>query len=207
MKRLAILGASGHGKVVAETALQCGWQSIVFFDDAWPDVQHNGSWAVVGNTQTLMAQLLNFDGVVVGIGNNHIRLEKTRQLKALNAPLITLVHPSAVVSNTVLLGSGSVVFAGAVIQIDSQLGEACIVNTRASVDHDCSLRDGVHICPGAALAGAVAVGECSWIGIGASVKQQVNMGSNVTVGAGAAVIRDVPSGQTVIGVPARPLHQ
>ncbi|MDN7131517.1 acetyltransferase [Halomonas sp. MC140] len=206
MKRLAILGASGHGKVVAETASQCGWQSIVFFDDAWPRLQHNGSWPVVGNTQTLITTLLDFDGVVVGIGNNRVRLEKTRHFKALHAPLIALVHPSAIVSNTVSLGAGSVVFAGAVIQIDSQLGEACIVNTRASVDHDCLLSDGVHICPGATLAGAVKVGEASWVGIGTCVKQLVNIGSNVTLGAGAAVIRDVPSGQTVIGVPARPMY-
>ncbi|WP_235040391.1 acetyltransferase [Vreelandella profundi] len=206
MRRLAVLGASGHGKVVAETALQCGWESIVFFDDAWPEVQINGSWAIVGNTQALIQQLSEFDGVLVGIGNNHVRLEKVRQLKTLNAPLATLVHPAAVVSNTVLLGAGSVVFAGAVIQIDSQLGEACIVNTRASVDHDCSLSDGVHICPGATLAGGVTVAEASWVGIGACIKQLVNIGSNATIGGGAAVIRDVPCGQTVIGVPARSLY-
>ncbi|WP_237673941.1 acetyltransferase [Vreelandella profundi] len=206
MKRLAILGASGHGKVVAETASQCGWQNIVFFDDAWPKLQSNSRWPVVGNTQKLITQLLDFDGVIVGIGNNHVRLAKTRHFQALYAPLIALVHPSAVVSDTVLLGAGSVVFAGAVIQIDSQLGDACIVNTRASVDHDCLLSDGVHICPGVALAGGVTVGEASWVGIGASVKQLVNIGSNVTVGAGAAVIRDIPGDQIVIGVPARTIY-
>ncbi|UYF99265.1 MULTISPECIES: acetyltransferase [unclassified Halomonas] len=205
MKRLAVLGASGHGKVVAETASLCGWQHILFFDDAWPSLQSNGLWPVIGDTRALLEQLHDFDGVIVGIGNNHVRLKKTRDLKALDAPLITLVHPSAYVSSTVALGAGSVIFAGAVIQIDSRVGEACVVNTRASIDHDCLLHDGSHVCPGASLAGAVTVGEASWIGIGASVIQLLNIGHNVTVGAGAVVVSEISNGQTVIGVPARPV--
>lgn len=200
--RLAILGASGHGKVVADTALAAGWQDVVFFDDAWPEREANGRWSVVGDTQSLCERLDSFEGVVVGIGNNRIRLLKTRELSAAGAPLVTIVHPHALVSPQVRLGAGSVVFAGAVVQVDSRLGDACIINTNASVDHDCRLADGVHVCPGVALAGLVSVGEASWIGIGASVKQLIQLGANVTVGTGAAVIHDVADGQTVVGVPA-----
>lgn len=203
--RLAILGASGHGKVIADTALQAGWTEVVFFDDAWPERSTNGVWAVVGDTNSLLHTLAKFDGVVVGIGNNRIRLAKTRGLQSHGAMLAKVVHPQAVVSNKAELGAGSVVFAGAVVQVDAQLGEACIVNTNASVDHDCQLADGVHICPGAAVAGLVDVGECSWVGIGASIKQLVQIGSDVTIGAGAAVVQDVPNGITVAGVPARPI--
>lgn len=203
--KLAILGASGHGKVVADTALQAGWHEVVFFDDAWPERSHNGCWSVIGDTQALLQRLDEFQGVIVGIGNNRIRLTKTRELAAQNARLVSVVHPSAVISSHAVLGRGSVVFAGAVIQVDSQLGEACIVNTRACVDHGCRLADGVHICPGVSLAGLVEIGEASWVGIGSSVKQLVRLGSNVIVGAGAAVVCNVPDGQTVIGVPAKPL--
>ena len=173
--RLAILGASGHGKVIADTALQAGWTEVVFFDDAWPERTTNGAWAVVGDTNSLLHTLAKFDGVVVGIGNNRIRLAKTRGLQSHGAMLAKVVHPQAVVSDKAKLGAGSVVFAGAVVQVDAQLGEACIVNTNASVDHDCQLADGVHICPGAAVAGLVDVGECSWVGIGASIKQLVHL--------------------------------
>lgn len=205
--RLAILGASGHGKVVADTALQAGWAEVAFFDDAWPELAHNSVWEVVGDTASLLQNMADFDGIAVGIGNNRIRLAKTRELIAAEAKLATIVHPSAVVSPLAELGPGSVVFAGAVVQVDSRLGEACIINTNASVDHDCVLGDGVHICPGANLAGLVQVGEASWVGIGASVKQLVRIGRDVMVGAGAAVVADVADADSVVGVPARPIAQ
>jgi len=205
--KLAILGASGHGKVVADTAQAAGWDDVVFFDDAWPGLATNGCWAVVGDTDALLKRLREFDGIIVGIGSNRIRLAKTRELIAAGAPLATIVHPHAVVSPRAQLGAGSVVFASAVVQIDSRLGAACIINTNANLDHDCNVADGVHICPGGSIAGLVCVGETSWIGIGASVKQLIKIGAGVTVGAGAAVIRDVPDGQTVVGVPARCIAQ
>ncbi|OLO10227.1 acetyltransferase [Chromohalobacter japonicus] len=207
MIKLAILGASGHGKVIADTALQAGWAQVVFFDDAWPEVAENGSWSVVGDSSSLFDRLSEFDGVVVGIGNNRVRLEKTRALQSKGAKLTTIIHPRAAVSDSVKIGAGSVILAGSVIQVDSELGVACIVNTSASIDHDCFLGDGVHVCPGAAVAGSVRVGEGSWIGIGSSIKQLVKIGYGVTVGAGAAVIRDVQDDQVVVGVPAAPVTQ
>lgn len=202
---LAILGASGHGKVVADTALAAGWEDVVFFDDAWPGLANNGCWSVIGDTGALLKRLREFDGIIVGIGDNRIRLAKTRELIAAGASLATIVHPHAVVSPRAQLGAGSVVFAGGVVQVDSRLGAACIINTNANLDHDCNVEDGVHICPGTSVAGLVCVGEASWLGIGASVKQLVTIGADVTVGASAAVICDVPDGQTVVGVPARPI--
>ena len=205
--RLAILGASGHGKVVADTALQAGWQEVVFFDDAWPRLTKNGAWPVVGDSRLLLERLAEFDGVAVGIGNNRIRLAKTRELLVAGAAMSSIIHPSAVVSPLAELGAGCVVFAGAVVQVDSRLGHACIINTHASVDHDCLLADGVHICPGANLAGLVHVGEASWIGIGASVKQLIRIGRDVMVGAGAAVVADITDADSVVGVPARSIAQ
>lgn len=205
--RLAILGASGHGKVVADTALQAGWREVVFFDDAWPQLKANGCWPVVGTTRDLLARVSEFDGVIVGIGNNRIRLAKHLDLAAAGARMATIVHPHATVSRFATLGAGSVVFAGAVIQVDCQLGEACILNTHAAVDHDCQLADGVHICPGVAMAGLVHVGDASWVGIGASVKQLVHIGCDVTVGAGAVVVDNIADGLTVVGNPAKSLAQ
>lgn len=202
MNRLAILGASGHGKVVADTAECCGWQHIDFFDDAWPSVRKNGAWKVVGGSALLKKSLQAYDGVLVAIGNNYIRHQKLRELEEAGAQLISLVHPAATLSRYALLESGSVVFAGAVINADVWIGRGAIVNTGCSVDHDCVLGSGVHVSPGARLAGGVKVGDLSWIGIGASVRQLVQIGAQVTVGAGAVVIADVADSLTVIGVPA-----
>ena len=203
MKKLAILGASGHGKVVADCAGLCGWEEVVFFDDAWPQLSVNGHWPVVGDTSRLMASLADFDGVIVAIGNNPIRYTKLEALRQARAPIVSLMHPAAFVSSHVVVGEGTVVFAGAVVNVDAHLGRGVIINTGATVDHDCVLGDAVHVSPGANIAGGVRVGLRSWVGIGAAVRQLVTIGDDAVVGAGAAVVRDVADGATVIGVPAR----
>jgi len=203
MRKLAILGASGHGKVVADTALQAGWDEVIFFDDTWPSLKMNGNLSVAGDAAKLLECRDEFLGVVVAIGNNRVRLNKTMQLREAGLPLVTLVHPKAYVANDVVIEPGTVVFAGAIVQPGGSIGLAGIVNTGATIDHDCVLRDGVHVCPGAHLAGGVMIDECTWVGIGAVVNQYLRIGSGVTIGAGAAVVGDVPVSVTVVGVPGR----
>ena len=205
MKRLALLGASGHGKVVADAALAAGWQDVVFFDDAWPGMSMNGHWPVVGNTATLIDRLHEFNGVLVSIGNCCVRWQKQQMLTAAGASLTTVVHPHACVSRFARLGAGTVVMAGAVVNVDVKVGESSIINTGATVDHDGLLAHAVHISPGAHLSGNVSVGACSWIGVGAVVRQGSRIGVGVMVGAGAVVVTAVADGLTVIGSPAREL--
>ena len=202
MKRLAILGASGHGKVVAEIAELNGWD-VVFFDDRFPSFNCVAHWSVIGTTLDLFNGLGNFDCCFVAIGNNRVRLEKQRALTNKGAAFPVLIHPNAVVSRYASVEAGSVVMAGAVINPFVEVKQACIINTSASVDHDCVLAEGVHISPGAHLAGAVLIGECSWVGIGASVKQSLQIGSDVVVGSGASVVLDIIQNETVVGVPAK----
>jgi sugar O-acyltransferase (sialic acid O-acetyltransferase NeuD family) len=206
VRRLAILGASGHGRVIADAALAAGWEAVAFYDDAWPGVSASGPWQVVGRTADLRRDAAQLDGAVVGIGDNVTRLVKLRELLAGGALLVSVVHPDAVVSTRAEVGQGSVLLGGAVVNPFARLGRGCIVNSGASVDHDCELADGVHMSPGAHLGGGVRVGEASWIGIGASVIQGVSIGAGAIVGAGAAVVDDVADGVTVVGVPARPVR-
>lgn len=203
MKRLAILGAGGHGAVVADAALAAGWESVTFFDDKWPEVSSLGPWIVAGRATELMRDASRFDGAIVAIGSNAIRLTKLRELSDSGLAVVSVVHPAAVVSHHAKIGTGSVVFAGTVINAFARIGTGVIVNTGATIDHDCQLSDGVHVSPGAHLGGRVHVGRASWIGIGASVKQDVVIGDDVVVGAGAAVIAGIADGLTVCGVPAR----
>lgn len=203
MSRLAVLGASGHGKVVADTAVAQGWREVYFFDDAWPNRLENGIWRVMGTCHTLLNQLDEFDGVVVAIGQNSTREHKFALLRSAGARLISLVHPKAWVSPQAELGPGTVVFAQAVINAGAKLGCGVIVNSGAIVEHDCVIADYVHLSPRSALAGAVTVGCRTWIGIGSSVKEMIEIGSDVTVGMGSAVVRNVGANMTVFGVPAR----
>ena len=206
MRRLAILGASGHGKVVADTAECCGWASINFFDDAWPERKVNGIWPVIGDTCALYRQLDRSDGVLVAIGDNRIRHAKLRELDKRGGRLVTLIHPSATVSRYVEVGSGTVIMAGVVVNAGTYIRQGVILNTGCSIDHDCELENAVHISPGARLAGGVSVGDESWIGIGANVRHLISIGQRVIVGAGSAVVGDIPNDVTVVGVPARRLR-
>ena len=206
MGSIAILGAGGHGRVVADCAKMAGWTDIFIFDDR-PSADFDGPWPIVGTGADLLARAAEFEGVVVGIGANPTRLNWHRQLSNAGAPLVSVVHPRAVVSTYAQVGRGSVLFAGAVVNIGARLGEAVIVNTGATVDHDCEIADGVHISPGAHLAGNVKVEELGWIGIGAAVREGIVIGRNATIGAGATVIKPVETGLTMVGNPARPLEK
>ncbi|HGF5189207.1 TPA: acetyltransferase [Vibrio parahaemolyticus] len=206
-KTCAILGASGHGKVVAEIAELNGYTNIEFFDDRWPELHNVEHWSVKGNSETLLKVASHFDLTVIAIGNNEVRLEKQKLLSIAGANFSVLEHPRATISRHSQLGIGTVVMAGAVINPFVKVGKACIINTAATIDHDCSLADGVHVSPGCNIAGGVIIGEGSWLGIGSQVKQLISIGAGVTVGAGATVVNRVPDFQTVVGTPAQLLNK
>lgn len=207
MKRsLAIVGAGGHGRVVADCAEALGWERIEFFDDHGGGTA-SGPWPVVGAVEALLERAGDHDGVIVGIGANRARLDLHRALAGRGATMATLVHPRATVSRHARVDAGTVVLAGAVVNFGAVIGQACIINTGASVDHDDRLADGVHLSPGAHLGGGATVGECSWIGLGASVREGVAIGRNVRIGAGAAVVAATPDDVDLVGVPARPLKR
>ncbi|CAK3399267.1 Acetyltransferase [Vibrio crassostreae] len=205
MKSCAILGASGHGKVIAEIAELNGYHNIVFFDDRWPSLKSVEHWSVSGDTSTLLSNVKEYDLTVVAIGHNATRCSKQRELTSAGANFGVLTHPKAVISKYANIGVGSVVMANAVVNPFSHIGVSCIINTGSTVDHDCKLAEGVHISPGVNLAGGVEVGKNTWIGIGSQVKQIVVIGCDAVVGAGSTVIKSVPNFKTVVGSPAHEL--
>ena len=203
MKRLALLGASGHGKVVAELAEKQGYDEIVFFDDRWPNITELKYWDVIGDSRSLIKTGRDFYDCLVTIGDNRARSSKHALLIKNGLSLTTLVHPSANVSDYSSIGQGSVIMSGAVIQTDVSIGCSCIVNSSANVDHDVVIGDFCHVSPNAAIAGNVIIGSYSWVGIGSVVRESLSVGCNTIIGAGAAVVDDVGSDSVVVGVPAR----
>lgn len=202
-RRLGIIGAGGHGKVAAETALRCGWEEVIFFDGLASSGPYEIShWSVVGEPASAVDE--RCDGYFVAIGNAAHRKTWCEWLLSHDLPLVSLLDPSAVVSQFARVGEGVLVVAGAVVNVDTLIERGAIINTRASVDHDCVIGEYSHVCPGAALGGEVRVGESSWLGIGCQVRQCTSIGRSVTVGAGATVVCDIADGLTVVGTPARP---
>lgn len=197
MRRLIIIGASGHGKVVADCAVKNGYERIVFLDDD-ESVTHCGKYEVVGRSAE--ADRLPGD-VIVAIGNASFR--KRIQARMDEKRLITLIHPEAVVGDDVEIGAGSVVMAGVVINPGSRIGKGVIVNTCSSIDHDCKIGDFVHVAVGAHLAGSVEVGEASWIGAGAIVNNNLCICKSCMIGAGAVVVKDLEAAGIYVGVPAK----
>ncbi len=204
MKRLAIIGAGGHGRVIADTAQSNGWPTIDFYDDIWPDGPNSSHlWPVHGNTTMLFERLHDYQGVIVGIGNNLIRANLQQRLQEAGAFLPSVIHPAAVISRHAQLGAGSVVFARAVVNIGAQIGEGVILNTGCIIEHDCRIGEFAHIGPNAGLGGGVRIGQRSWVGIGANVNHLIHIGRDSIIGSGATVIRDVPDAMLAVGTPAR----
>jgi len=203
---LVIVGAGGHGSVLAETAeMMERWKSIVFFDDHKPTGTIVHKWKIVGTLSDLLNQSSQYNDCIVAIGENALRLSISYQLQEKNLALVSIVHPSAIVSPNCTIDRGCAVLVGAVINIGSRIGMASIVNNAATVNHDCEISPGVHVGPNVGLGGNVSIGTGTWIGIGANVKHRINIGSNVVVGCGAVVVSNIEDGCTVVGIPAKPI--
>ncbi len=193
---MIIYGASGHGLVIKDILLKSGHSELKFVDDAekvnWigGQVHHPESISAGKNQKAILA-----------IGNNAIR-KRLALSKAFQYEIG--IHPSAILAVPKdSIGEGTVIMAGVIVNIATKIGRHVILNTAASIDHECIIEDFVHISPNATLCGNVKVGEGTHVGAGAVVIQGVKIGKWVTIGAGAVVIRDVPDFAVVVGNPAK----
>lgn len=191
-----LYGASGHGKVIMDIVNALGMTVDAVYDD---DIKKE---------QIMGVEVRHaYDGgtpLIISIGNNSIRKKIAEEL---DTTFATAIHPTAIVSPSVVIGEGSVVMQGSIIQVESHIGRHCIINTGASIDHECRIDDFVHISPHATICGNVKIGEGTWIGAGATIIQGVTIGRWAMIGAGAVVTRDIPDGVLTVGCPARIVKQ
>jgi sugar O-acyltransferase (sialic acid O-acetyltransferase NeuD family) len=200
-------GASGHAQVLAELLASNACRLVGLIDSAvaqsfLPDVPlfRNESdfdaWLHQRGARPLPSG-------AVAIGRcGPDRMQRLRALQARGIATPALRHPLACISSSSTLGAGSQVLAFALVAAGTVVGDACIINHKASVDHECVLEEGVHVAPGATLCGCVHVGKNVFVGAGAVLLPRVHVGENAVIGAGAVVTRDVPAGATVTGNPA-----
>ena len=200
LNNLIIIGASGHGKVVADIAVKNGYSEIAFLDDA-EGLEECAGFPVIGKLST--ANEIEGADFIVAIGDARIR---QRIQESLDGNVIALIHPNASLSRRVEIGVGSVVMAGAVVTSDAVIGRGSIINTSASVDHDCRIGDFVHISVGCHVAGTVSVGDRALLGICSTVSNNLIVCEDCMVGAGSVVIRDISVPGTYVGIPAKLLR-
>lgn len=199
MNKLVIIGASGHGRVIADIAEKNGYTDIVFLDDN-KSVKFCSKYPVVGDCSTAMDNK-NAD-FVVAIGNSKIRRKIQCSLIESGLRIVSLVHPAAVVASDAKIGEGTVLMAGAVVNPNVEIGRGCIINTCASVDHDCCIGDFVHVSIGAHVAGTVKIGDNTCVGAGATISNNIDIVPDCVIGAGAVVIKSIGEQGTYVGVPA-----
>jgi sugar O-acyltransferase (sialic acid O-acetyltransferase NeuD family) len=202
--KLLIIGASGHGKVVADIALKMNeWKTIAFLDDD-ESIKSFLGISVIGKSNEAIKYKSEWN-IFVGIGNNTTRELLQEKLENEGANIPTLIHPSAVIGEQVEIGIGTAVMAGTVINCCTKIGKGCIVNTGATIDHDNLLENYVHISPGVHLAGNTKVGNKTWLGIGSIISNNVTIINDCNIGAGAVVVKDINVSGTYVGVPVRKL--
>ncbi len=202
-----IIGAGGHGQVVADILFQMnvtkgGFMPVGYIDDH-PDLvgQMVAGLPVMGKMADLQSLFIH-NSFIIAVGNNQTRKHIYEQLPP-RASCATAKHPRAIVAPGVTIGRGSMVCAGAIVNPGSVVGDQVILNTGCTVDHHNFIGDFAHIAPGVHLGGDVEIGEGALIGIGATVMPQCRVGSWAVVGAGAVVHRDLPDGATAVGLPAK----
>lgn len=187
-KTLLILGAGGHGKAVAEAALLSGsWQQILFVDDRWPALQESFGLPVISDVAGLARCVEKAQGAIAAVGNNTVREQWCKAIEQAGIELISVVHPRAYVSSSVVLGAGTAVMALAVIGVDAQVGRAAIINANATLDHDAVLGDFAHLGVGVQIAGGVRVGARAWLQAGCSAGYNVVVPDAQNVPAGTAL--------------------
>lgn len=207
MKPLIIVGAGGHGRVLAD-ALRVAGACVLGFTDSDANLQAAtvDGLSVLGTDEVLAGFSVDEVVLVNGVGSAGLptaRRALGERLRAEGWRFGTVVHPKAIVAEGAVLEEGAQVMAGAVVQPGARIGRNAVVNTGAVVDHDCEIGAYVHVAPGATLSGGVVVGEDSHVGTGAVVVQGVRLGPRTMVAAGAVVVRSDAGGATLMGVPAR----
>jgi len=209
LKTIIFWGAAGQAKVLAEFMQASGYRLAALFDNDSAQSSpikgvpvHFGRAGFEAWRKTCREEDV-YGLVAVGGSRGRDRCELQGYLQTNGVEMITAIHPKAMVATNAQVGAGSQILAGAILCAEAVLGMACIVNTGATVDHECRLHNGVHIGPGAVLSGCVSVGEYSFIGAGAVILPRLKIGKNAIVGAGAVVTRDIPDGKVAYGNPAR----
>jgi UDP-N-acetylbacillosamine N-acetyltransferase len=195
--RVAIYGASGHGKVLAQIANSLGYKEVIFIDDGENDFLSFNEFYKRYKTDV---------PIVLGIGENRTREIIFNTIRSSGCRVLTLIDKSVLIGDDVEIGDGVVIMPGVIVNVKSSIGDGAILNSACVVEHECAIGAFVHISPNVSLAGGVVVDKYTHIGIGSCVIQNIKIGANTIVGAGSVIISDVSSDVVVAGNPIKKIR-
>ena len=207
-RNIAIIGGrkDGHCGVILDVLKQNPSINITCIFDKTPELKGtelNGA-SIVGN---FLEEYQNyrhiFDVLHIAIGDNSARLHYTNLARHKGIPLHTIIHHDSIISPSAIIGDGSFVGPGAIIQHNARIGYSTIINSGAIVEHDCQLGDAVHLAPGSTLAGRVILGDRVFFGISSCAIPDIIVGENAFVAAGSTVVKNIGIDEHVLGVPAK----
>jgi sugar O-acyltransferase (sialic acid O-acetyltransferase NeuD family) len=207
MKRIAIIGSGDLAQLIAQHAQQCNLFNVVgFYNDFEPLGKTINNIPIIGKTTDVLSYYQNkmFDGLLIGIGYNHLSFRKKIFDTYYNLiPFEKLLHPSAYIDKSVLIGEGTVIFPGCVLDANVKIGNNVLLNTSVTIAHDSVIQNHTFISPRVAIAGFSNVGECCNIGINTTIIDNINITDNVKTGGGAVVTKPILESGLYVGVPAK----
>lgn len=201
-RKVVIIGAGGHAKVIADIVEKSKDILVGFLDD---NIEKGKNvicnYKVIGKIEECLEIKKQNNNIefIIGIGSNEIRKEIVNKYRL---KYYTALHPSAQIGLDVKIEKGTVVMANACINSGVKIGQHSIINTGAIIEHDNIIENYVHISPNVALGGTVKIGENTHVGISAVVKNNISICSDSTIGAGAVVVNNIEEGGIYIGIPA-----
>jgi len=202
-KKIILVGYSGHGLVVADTAFENNLNVIGYTEKSINNINpYNLDY--LGNESSPNFDLWDLDvDFILGIGNNLLREKIFNLINKKGKKVISLINSTAVISGFATVGEGVFINRNVSINALANVGNNVILNTGCIIEHDCEIKENVHVAPGAVLGGNVKVGSGTFIGANAVIKQGIEIGNNVVVGAGTVVISNISSGSKIVGNPHR----
>ncbi len=203
MDKIIVIGNGGHSKVVKDIIRATGRYNLYAILDDMVNERTTKEGIVYDTTEYIHQLNVEKYYFIVAIGDNQIRKKLVGKITSIGGSFATLIHPSAIISETSSINEGTVVMPNVVVNGGSTIKSHCIINTNSTVEHDNYLGEFVHVSPSAVLAGGVSVDKNTHIGSGAVVIPGMHVGSHCTIGAGAVVTKDIPNNATAVGVPAK----
>lgn len=200
-KDIVIIGYSGHSYGVIESALSIGLD-IIGYCDLLKKEKNPFSLKYLGKEDVIFEDAVKWP-FFVSIGNNYVRNKISEKLRSMNNNLVSIVDPSSLLNNSVVVGNGTFISKNVCVNSCVEVGDDVILNTGCIIEHECKIDNCVHVGPGSVLCGNVTVGKRSFIGANSTIKQGIKIGDDVIIGAGSLILKDVPNNSTVYGNPVK----